>query len=732
MKNPSIRYIALAAAFLSGACTMMVEVAAGRLVSRDLGNSIYTWTSIIGIVLGGLSLGNFLGGALADRVTERRRLLALAFLTAGLLVALIPTLNGQVGQWQFLWALSWPMRIFWHAVFVFLLPSIVLGLIGPITAKIMLDSVPAESSGRYIGLVYASGAVGSIVGTFFCGFVLIAQLGLPRLFVGVAFFLILIGLLLSIGSRRAVVASAVALSGTAAAFPTLSRDHFMTEDGVIYRAESRYTHITVVSALSNPNHRSLYLDRLKHTEMDIRRPQDLEYSYSWIFESVVNIKAGDAPKAVSALVLGGGGFAVPTYLAVTRPDSEIDTVEIDPAVVSTARDFFGYRESARWRTHVMDARVFLSRQQGPDARQWDFILGDLVNDYSVPSHLTTRETLQAVKRVLKPGGVFMMNLIDSHDHGQFLPSMLITFKSVFPHVTAISCSQDTENRDTFVILGSDEKISTDAVVANMRQKHPFAGRIIGEDAIRTLTKRSGASLLTDDFAPVDNMLATVISRDLGGKLERLFAIGVDRGKEGDIEGAIASFTEAVALCPGSEAAHYNLGFAYSKLGQLNEAVTSYDNALRIKPDHLDARSARASILAQVGQLDAAILDWNEVARINPDLPNVRDNLAIAYAMRGQLAVARQHWIAALILDPSRARTWHNLAMSYAQSKDGVAAALCLRQATAHEPGNTRFREDAVAAHEAVLSAGYPAKDLQTLEALSVQELLQALRDRKES
>ena len=65
--RPSLSDLAILA-FLASLGFMALEMVAGRMVSRHLGSSIYGWTSVIGVLLGGLSLGNFLGGKIADRV----------------------------------------------------------------------------------------------------------------------------------------------------------------------------------------------------------------------------------------------------------------------------------------------------------------------------------------------------------------------------------------------------------------------------------------------------------------------------------------------------------------------------------------------------------------------------------------------------------------------------------------------------------------------------------------
>jgi len=48
--------------FVSSACTMVLELVAGRIIAPYVGVSLYTWTTVIGVVLAGISLGNYLGG----------------------------------------------------------------------------------------------------------------------------------------------------------------------------------------------------------------------------------------------------------------------------------------------------------------------------------------------------------------------------------------------------------------------------------------------------------------------------------------------------------------------------------------------------------------------------------------------------------------------------------------------------------------------------------------------
>ena len=82
--------------FLSSLCIMVLELVAGRLIARHVGSSLYTWTSVIGIVLAGIAAGNYAGGRLADRFPPKETLGAI-FLVASANCLLVPVLNDRVG-----------------------------------------------------------------------------------------------------------------------------------------------------------------------------------------------------------------------------------------------------------------------------------------------------------------------------------------------------------------------------------------------------------------------------------------------------------------------------------------------------------------------------------------------------------------------------------------------------------------------------------------------------------
>ena len=141
-----------------------------------------------------------------------------------------------------------------------------------------------------------------------------------------------------------------------------------------------------------------------------------------------------APKgeAVATLHVGGGAFTLPRYIDSTRPGSNNTVIEIDPAVVDTAKTDFGLRETPSIDAKVGDARV-LARDERP--RSFDFVIGDAFSGRSVPWHLTTREFLEDLRGLLRPGGAYLMNVIDPQF--EFARAEAKTLRQVFRHVALL-------------------------------------------------------------------------------------------------------------------------------------------------------------------------------------------------------------------------------------------------------------------------------------------------------
>jgi predicted membrane-bound spermidine synthase len=180
--------------FVSNACIMVLELVAERVIAPHVGVSLYTWTSIIGVVLAGMSLGNYVGGRLADRAASPR-LLGLIFLLGGF-TSLATLVTSRLDIVAFL---QWPLilEIVLLITILFFLPAAILGTVSPIVAKLALRDL--ARTGSTVGKIYAAGTVGSILGTLATGFVLTALFGTHRIIWGVGAVLLAMGLIFLVG-----------------------------------------------------------------------------------------------------------------------------------------------------------------------------------------------------------------------------------------------------------------------------------------------------------------------------------------------------------------------------------------------------------------------------------------------------------------------------------------------------------------------------------------------------
>lgn len=182
--------------FLSSVCVMVLELTASRLIAKHVGSSLYTWTSVIGVVLAGITVGNFVGGWLAERFREGRVLGWLFFLASVSCLSVL-WLDRVVAMKPRPEDTGWPTWVFAIVAQMFFLPALALGTISPVVASLAIRR--SRRMGLTVGNVYAWGALGSILGTFLTGFWLIDQFGTRMIIGGTAGVLAMLGILVTAG-----------------------------------------------------------------------------------------------------------------------------------------------------------------------------------------------------------------------------------------------------------------------------------------------------------------------------------------------------------------------------------------------------------------------------------------------------------------------------------------------------------------------------------------------------
>lgn len=500
MSTPSITRLYLGAAcFLAGAAMMIIEICAFRLLAPLFGNSVYTWTALIGVILIAFSAGGFIGGRLADKYSSIQ-LLGWLLAGASLLTFLIPALHLGFGEGFTRSGLIAGSVML--SLFLFAIPGALLGAISPAAVRFYSQTLKDTHVGAAAGVISMLGSLGSFVGTFLSGFVLLSHFGVRSIFIGCGLLLLALAALAFVIARGAgkKTASVVAVGLLTAWAGSQSREQ--PEKDVIFSQESFYHRVEVSEMGTSPNKQRLL--KLDSTAEGAMNPDTgelvMDYQHYWRLPLLK-----DQPQLQSALFIGAGAFGMPEALSREFPNAHVDVAEIDPQVIEVGHRFFKLNEHPKVQSHAGDARHFLRSR--PDTR-WDLIFGDAYAGVrSIPSHLVTQEFFQLVSDRLTPEGLFVMNAITAvqGERAELLAGLLATLRKVFPHVETFAVQGPRHLAQNVIILASrqdwkpwitDRFHAAGTWQSRLQRSHVAANQLPAQGQV-----------FTDDFNPVDRIIA---------------------------------------------------------------------------------------------------------------------------------------------------------------------------------------------------------------------------------
>ncbi|MGW1953328.1 fused MFS/spermidine synthase [Streptomyces sp. NPDC001920] len=474
--------------FGSSAAVLVVEIVALRLLAPYLGLTLETSTMVIGIALTAIALGSWMGGRIADQV-DPRRLIGPSLGLSGAVVALTPAVLRTTAEWA-------PAMLLLIASMTILVPGALLSAVTPVVTKLRLTSL--AETGTVVGRLSGVGTVGAIAGTVLTGFVLVSRLPVSGILVGLGTLLVLGSALVEWRTRGWSGAPALSLVVVAGGLATT-----VAPGGC--DTETKYHCARVVVDPDRSGGRTLVLDGLRHSYVDIDDPTFLEFAYVRAIASVVDAAFPEA-EPLAAHHLGGGGLTLPRYLAATRPGTRSLVSEIDSGVVRINRDRLGLSSGDGIAVRAEDGRLGLRRL---DAGSRDLVVGDAFGGVSVPWHLTTVEAMSDVRRVLDEDGLYVANLID-HGDLAFARAEAATLSETFEHVAVIGEPADIGLDSTaapdggnLVVLASERPVDLRATQKALDARRT-GWKITAGDNLTSWT--GDARALTDDYAPVDQLL----------------------------------------------------------------------------------------------------------------------------------------------------------------------------------------------------------------------------------
>ena len=470
---------ARALVFLAAGAVLVLEILGVRLLAPYVGLTLETTTAIIGAALAGIAAGAAAGGRAADRL-DGRWLLPLLLGAGGLLcIAAVPLVRafGEAARG------TSELSALAIALVVLFPPAFVLSAVSPVVAKLQLHDL--EHTGRVVGSLSAWATAGALVGTFGTGFVLVPLMPTSAAVLAIGGLLLAVALVLAL--RFGVTSPAIAIVCVAGA-ATLAAAALAV--GSPCDAETDY-HCAVVAETEDGG-RTLILDDLRHSHVDLDDLRHLEFDYTrWMGDAIGALPAGP----LDVVYLGGGGYTLPRHVAAVRPGSRARVLEVDGELVRLARRRLALRTGPALRVRVGDARVTL-REEPTDSA--DAVIGDAFGRRSVPWHLATAEFAREIRRVLRPGGLYALNLIDQGDL-DLLRAEAATLLEVFADVRLVARSDNGEPAGGNVVFLASDRALAPEIRSTSRDARTFdraaVARIAGD-----------AGVLRDDDAPADQLI----------------------------------------------------------------------------------------------------------------------------------------------------------------------------------------------------------------------------------
>ncbi|MBM4136858.1 MAG: spermidine synthase [Nitrospira sp.] len=485
--------------FICGAVVMILELVGSRVLAPYVGTSIIVWTSLIGIILGSLSLGYWWGGRIADKKPDYKIFSMIIFISA-ISVGMIILLKSMVLDFLQNNIVNIHLNATIATLILFALPSVLLGMITPYAVRLKIKDL--DSSGKTVGSLYAISTIGSIAGTFLAGFFLIAYFGSSNILLVLSIVLVFTSLL-AYRKSILILKISIMLFLVICVLAVNSYNTFLKKQGFI-DVDTQYNRVLIYKSIDEKTNRPtlnmVTNPKEVQSAMFLDKDDELVIEYTKYYRLAMHFN----PDLKNSLMIGGAGYSYPKDYFKKFPDARLDVVEIDPMLTELAKQYFNLKDDPRLAIHHEDGRTFLNRTKN----KYDVIFGDAFSTfYTLPYQLTTREMVKKMYETLNDDGVVLINIISSieGEKGKFLRAEYATFKNVFPQAYLFPVNDFREGslvqNIMLIALKSKKKPSFENSNPELNEylKHLWTKEI-----------KKDIPILTDNYAPVDNYIIKII------------------------------------------------------------------------------------------------------------------------------------------------------------------------------------------------------------------------------
>jgi spermidine synthase len=486
------KYLLEITIFVCGAVLMVYELVGSRILAPYLGSSIYVWTSLIGVILGSLSLGYWLGGRISDKNPRVETLSLLIFIASLLIFMAVLTKDlilAPVGKIMTQIELSSLLA----SAALFAPASVFLGMVSPYCVKLTMNNL--KKSGTTVGNLYAISTIGSIFGTFLAGFFLIPFFGSVQITIIISLILVLISLALAPRNLLIPKIVLVVLLLLVILIKPYLTAAYEQQYGIIDR-DTKYNYLRIFPGTDFGTGRKtlnlMFDPTALQSAIFLEGEDDLVFDYTKMFRLAGHFN----PDLKKSLLIGGAAYTYPRDYLKKYPNALLDVVEIDEQLTELAKKYFRLTDDPRLTIFHEDGRTFLNNNNN----KYDVIFMDAFQSIStIPYQLTTEEAVQKMYDSLNDNGIVMVNMITGieGDKGKFLRAEYATFKSIFPQIYILRAGNvRAEDKQNLMLVAFKSSVAPDFTSADPEQKKYLSN-------LWTKEITTDMPILTDDHAPVD-------------------------------------------------------------------------------------------------------------------------------------------------------------------------------------------------------------------------------------